>query len=197
MSKKEVHNPIIDAAGEKSENENHEKAMKDGFTGEKPENILPDAASTEETLLAKLELELSASRDQNLRLFAEFDNYKKRVARERIEFSKMAGEDFMLSILPVLDDFERALKSLDNQEKGEVYKAGVLLIYQKLKAIVEGKGLKEMKSTGEVFDPEIHDAISNAPAPSEMMKGKVVDEIEKGYFLYDKVIRHAKVIVGN
>jgi len=159
------------------------------------EAVLQDAESAELDRVAKLEVELAESKDKYLRLLSEFDNYKKRVARERIDLVKMAGADILLSVLPVLDDFERAIKAMTDEEKSA--QSGVMLIFNKLKNILESKGVKAMDSVGKVFDSDLHDAITNVPAPSEDLKGKVVDEIEKGYYLQDKVIRHAKVIVGN
>ena len=140
--------------------------------------------------VAKLEEELALEKDKSLRLFAEFENYKKRTVRDRIEFLKSAGSDVIISILPVLDDFERAAQADPLPE-------GILHVYNKLFSILSQKGLKPMDAKGKDFDPDLHDAISNMPVEDESMKNKVVDEIEKGYFLNDKVIRHAKVIVGN
>ncbi len=141
-------------------------------------------------------MELSEYKDKYLRLYSEFDNYKKRVIRERSEQIKFAAVDTYLTFLPVIDDFERAQKSLSEAKEIDSVRQGIQLIYQKLISITESKGLKPMISMGTPFDPELHDAISNIPAPSEDMKGMVIDEIEKGYFLNDRVIRHAKVIVG-
>ena len=159
------------------------------------EQALQDAESAEAEVLAKMELELADSKDKFLRLLSEFDNYKKRVARERIDLVKMAGSDMLLSVLPVLDDFERAIKAMSAEEIAS--QQGVQLIYNKLKNILDGKGVKAMDCTGKPFDSELHDAISNVPAPSPELKGMVLDEIEKGYFLNEKVLRHAKVIVGS
>jgi len=136
--------------------------------------------------------------DKYLRLYSEFDNYRKRTQKERIEFSKTASEDIILSLLPVLDDLERALTStLKTGEGMEVVpKDGLELIYQKFKALLAQKGLEPITSMGEVFDVDFHDAITNIPAPSDNLKGKVVDEVEKGYKLNGKVIRYSKVVVG-
>ncbi len=158
---------------------------------------LPDAESAEKAAVAKLEAELSETKDKYLRLYSDFENYKKRMVRERMELLKSAGADVMLSILPVIDDMERAVKAATESNDAKAVKEGVQLVYQKMKTITESKGLKAMESVGQPFDADLHDAISNMPAPSEAMKGKVIDEIEKGYYLNDKVIRHAKVIVGN
>ncbi len=161
------------------------------------EEALPDAKVEEIDPIAKLEAELTESRDKYLYMYSEFENYKKRVSRDRIEQSKMAGSDIFLAILPIIDDMERAIKSFENTSDVEGIKSGINLIYSKLKSTTESKGLKPMDATGKQFDPDLHDAITNIPAPSEEMKGKVVDEVERGYFLNDKVIRHAKVVVGN
>ena len=158
---------------------------------------LPDAEPAEADPLVKMEVELSEYKDKYLRLYSEFENYKKRVSRERGEQVKFVTADTFLIFLPVLDDFERAQKSMSEQANGEAISQGMQLIYQKLKSTVESKGLKPMNAVGTPFDPELHDAISNVAAPSSDKKGMVLDEIEKGYFLNDRVIRHAKVIVGN
>ena len=131
--------------------------------------------------------------DKYLRLYSEFDNYRKRTSRERIELAGTASAEIIISLLPVIDDFERALKSEGEKPENE----GFRLIYQKLLNILTKKGLEPMESVGKDFDPELHDAITHTPAPSENQKGKIIDEIEKGYYLHGKVIRHAKVIVGN
>jgi molecular chaperone GrpE len=137
--------------------------------------------------------------DKYLRLYSEFDNYRKRTLKERIEFSKTASEDIILSLLPVLDDIERALKStLETADGMEVVpKEGLQLIYKKFNGLLAQKGLEPISSMGELFDVDYHDAITNIPSPSPDMKGKVVDEVEKGYKLNGKVIRYSKVVVGN
>ena len=109
---------------------------------------------------------------------------------------KTASQDLMETLLPVLDDFDRAKKSADDENTKEEFSEGVSMVYTKLNSLLQAKGLKEMESTGEVFDPEFHEAITEIPAPSDEMKGKIVDTIEKGYFLQDKIIRHARVVVG-
>ena len=161
------------------------------------EAALPDANVEETDPIAKLEAELTESRDKYLYMYSEFENYKRRVSRDRIEQSKLAGSDVFLAILPIIDDMERAIKSFESTSDVEAIKAGINLIYSKLKSTTESKGLKPMDATGKSFDPDLHDAITNIPSPSPDMKGKVIDEVEKGYFLNDKVIRHAKVVVGN
>ena len=135
--------------------------------------------------------------DKYLRLYSEFDNFKKRTARERIELIQTAGKDIFVSLLPILDDFERGIKATKDAKDIEAVKEGLYLIHQKLKTSLQQKGLEEMKSIGEEFNSDIQEAITSTPAPSEDMKGKVVDEMEKGYYLNGKVIRFAKVIIGS
>ena len=134
--------------------------------------------------------------DKYLRLYSEFDNYRKRTSKERLELFKTAGQDILTDLLPVLDDFDRAMQNMDSSEESEAIQTGINLIYNKFKSVLENKGLKHFKSIETEFDPEVHEAITKIPAPSKKLKGKVVDEIEKGYMLNDKVIRFAKVVVG-
>tara|TARA_B100000609_G_C17143066_1_gene396635 strand:+ start:308 stop:835 length:528 start_codon:yes stop_codon:yes gene_type:complete len=136
--------------------------------------------------------------DKHLRLHAEFENFKRRTTKERIELYKTAGEDVLTTLLPILDDFERAIKA--KTDVGEELKEdeGVLLIYNKMKSSLELKGLKVMEDAiGQELNTDFHEAITKIPAPSEEMKGKIIDVIEKGYFLNEKVIRYAKVVVAN
>ncbi len=158
-----------------------------------------EQAAVEEKAPSAAELfkqELALANDKYLRLYAEFDNFRRRTIKEREEARKMEGKDVIVSLLPVLDDFERALKSMENATDIVPIKEGVELIQNKLKNTLAQKGLKGMESIGETFDPELHEAITNIPAPTEEWKGKVIDEMEKGYYLNDKVVRFAKVIVG-
>ncbi|TKB99335.1 nucleotide exchange factor GrpE [Pedobacter cryotolerans] len=148
------------------------------------------------SLEEKLQQENSNLNDKYLRLFAEFDNYKRRTQKERVELLQTAGKDVVISLLPVLDDFERALKATENATEVNAIREGVMLVQTKLKSILGQKGLKEMESLNTVFDTDIHEAITKIPAPNDDLKGKVVDELEKGYTLNDKVIRFAKVVVG-
>ena len=158
------------------------------------QNVAGESEPTPEELLKQ---ELALANDRYLRLYAEFDNFRRRTAKEREEARKEEGKDVMVALLPVLDDFDRALKHMDNATDVAAVKEGVALIQNKLKNVLSQKGLKEMQSLGTAFDPEIHEAITNIPAPSDDLKGKVVDEMEKGYYLNDKVARFAKVIVGS
>lgn len=151
----------------------------------------------EESKLKKLQQKYDELNDKYIRLFSEFDNYRKRTLKERIEFSKTATEEIITALLPVLDDFERALQAFDKTDNTESIKEGINLIYNKFKSVLESRGLEQMKSHGEEFNTDYHDAITSIPAPSEDKKGKVVDEVEKGYLLNGKVIRYAKVVVGS
>lgn len=144
----------------------------------------------------KLQQENSLLNDKYLRLFAEFDNYKRRTQKERIELLQTAGKDVVSSLLPVLDDFDRALKATENTTEVDAIREGIILVQTKLKSILTQKGLKEIESLHAVFDTDVHEAITKIPSPSDDLKGKVVDELEKGYTLNDKVIRFAKVVVG-
>ena len=146
--------------------------------------------------LNQVKNELATYKDKYVRLIAEFENFKKRTIKEKVEDNKLAGKEIYLSLLPVLDDMERAMKSINSSTDIESLKAGVNLIYSKFKATLESKGVKEITSVGEPFNTDHHEAITSVDAPSEELKGKVVDELEKGYWLHDKIIRFAKVIVG-
>lgn len=156
-------------------------------------NETPEAVSETDQLRA----ELNNSKDQYLRLVAEFDNFRKRTAKERVELIQTAGKDLIQSLLAVLDDSDRAFKTLETATDINAVKEGMGLVLGKLNNILTHKGLKEMESPiGKEFDPELHEAITEIPAPSEDMQGKVVDVMEKGYYLNDKLIRYAKVVVG-
>ncbi|MEW4922849.1 nucleotide exchange factor GrpE [Algibacter sp. 2305UL17-15] len=149
------------------------------------------------TVEEQLQEELQKEKDKFLRLFAEFENYKRRTSKERIELFSTASEDVMKTLLPVLDDFERALSHIEDDKEAEELRKGVLLIYQKLVNTLEQKGLKAMTvKKGDVFNADNHEAITQIPAPSDDLKGKIIDVIEKGYVLGEKVIRFPKVVIG-
>lgn len=149
--------------------------------------------------LTKLQDELAESKDKYLRLYSEFDNFRRRTAKEKLDLVQTATEDLMIALIPVLDDFERAEKSFDEKETDiKAVKDGVDLIHNKFRKILEQKGLLVMKGKqGMDFDPDFHEAITQIPAPKKNLKGKVVDIIEKGYLLKEKVVRYAKVVIGN
>lgn len=160
------------------------------------ESVESGSPNETESRIAELEEQVQEQKDKYLRLFAEFENYKKRTIKEKLDMLKNASQDTLSSLLPVLDDFDRAKKVADQEGSKENFPEGIQLVYNKLYAIMANKGLTPMDSTGHDFDPEFHEAFTEIPAPSEDMKGKVIDTIEKGYFLNEKIIRHAKVVVG-
>ncbi len=146
--------------------------------------------------ITELEANLAELNDKYLRLFSEFDNYRKRTLKERLDLMKTASQDLIIELLPVVDDFERALKALETTHDAVKAAEGVQLIYNKYKSILTRKGLEPMITLGQDFDTDFHEAITNIPAPSEDLKGKIIDEVEKGYLLNGKVIRFAKVVIG-
>lgn len=155
------------------------------------------AGNEELTEIERKDLEIKSLNDKYLRLYSEFDNYKRRTQKEKLDLYKTAGEDIFINLLPVMDDFERALKSMEETKDYDSLKSGVYLIYNKLLGVLKSNGATPMESTvGKEFDSDFQDAITQIPAPEDKLKGKVVDEIEKGYTLNDKVIRYAKVVVG-
>ena len=158
-----------------------------------PDGEEDDNASSETN---KLKAELNEQKDKYLRLFAEFDNAKRRQAKERIELMQTAGKEIIISLLDVLDDSERAEKQLQSTDDVQQIREGVSIVFNKLRNLLQSKGLKPMESIAHDFDVEKHDAITEIPAPTPALVGKVVDEVTKGYYLNDKIIRHAKVIVG-
>lgn len=160
---------------------------------ESASNDVQEQAPDEITSLKK---EIQELKDKYLRQVAEFDNFRKRNARERLELIQTAGKDVIVSLLEVLDDCDRAEKQLKATDELGTMKEGILLIFNKLKNAIQVKGLKPMQSVGAVFNPDQHEAITEVPAPNDSMKGKVIDEVEKGYYLNDKIIRFAKVVVG-
>ena len=144
----------------------------------------------------KLEAALQEQKDKYLRLMAEFDNYKRRTAKEKEELRLTGGKDILQSLLVVLDDMDRADKQLENTKDVTVLREGISLVFNKLRAVLQQKGLKAMAAVNEEFNPDLHEAITEIPAPNENMVGKVIDMVEPGYYLNDKLIRHAKVVVG-
>ncbi|WP_426490600.1 nucleotide exchange factor GrpE [Hymenobacter sp. 102] len=145
---------------------------------------------------SKTDAELTDLKDKYLRLAAEFENYKRRTTKERADLFKTANQELMVSLLPVLDDFDRARHHTKDTDDADAVRESVDIIYNKLNKTLTQKGLTTMETKGGAFDPELHEAITQIPAPTEDLKGKIVDEVEKGYYLGDKVIRHAKVVLG-
>lgn len=156
----------------------------------------PTPENTPENELGLLKAELAEQKEKFIRLYAEFDNFKRRNAKERVELILTAGREVIQAMLEVVDDCERAEKQMQKTDDLGQVKEGIQLVFAKLRNILQSKGLKEMKSIGEEFNPDFHEAITEIPVPDENMKGKVVDEVEKGYTLNEKIIRFAKVVVG-
>lgn len=150
----------------------------------------------EESAMDKLTAELQEQKDKYLRLMAEFDNFRRRTAKERLDLIQTAGKDVIVSFLDVLDDCDRAEKQLQVSDDISVQKEGIQLVFNKLRSAMQQKGVKNMESIGADFDVEKHEAITEIPAPTDQQKGKVIDEVMKGYYLNDKIIRFAKVVVG-
>lgn len=175
-------------------------SKKENTKDEELKNSKIDTQDTENQEVEPVELSseelIQQEKDKYLRLFAEFENYKKRTSKERIELFKTASQELMTSLLPIIDDFDRGLHEIKKVKDKELLK-GMQLIYDKFKNTLSQKGLSEIDvKQGEVFDAEIHEAISQIPAPSDKLKGKVIDAVEKGYKLGDKIIRYPKVVIG-
>ncbi|MEM7101666.1 MAG: nucleotide exchange factor GrpE [Bacteroidota bacterium] len=194
MSKKD----ILDKDTEKDAEDNQSNDKKAGTKKEKKPRRGSAAAKVNrlESEVTELKSEIEELKGKYLRQAADFDNFRKRTAKERIDLIKTAAQDTLSNLLPVIDDFDRAVKAGDSDDSTEKVSDGVKLVYNRLKNTLEQIGLKEMETNGEIFDPELHDAITEIPAPSDDLKGKIVDTIEKGYYLGDKIIRYARVVVG-
>lgn len=196
MSTEEKQSNPIDIENSQTE-QSHEEVVADGPVSSE-EQPAPEALQQETAALADWETKYNDVNDRYLRLYSDFDNYKKRVAKERIELSKTAAADIFAALLPVLDDFDRASKAMEmSGATVDSLREGVQLVHGKLKGILTARGLEEMDATGQAFDAEVHEAITQIPAPDESLKGKVIDQVEKGYSLNGKVIRYAKVVVGS
>lgn len=171
----------------------HDSVKKEEDSSRKSRRFKKDKPSEQ---VEQLENALAQKSDQYLRLQAEFDNYRKRTLKEKMELTKSAGESILLNILPVVDDFERALKAMENATEVAPVREGVDIIYKRFSDFIRLNGVKEIEATGNTLDTDLHEAITKIPAPSEELKGKIVDVVQKGYTLNDKVIRFAKVVIG-
>lgn len=178
--------PVNDNIDDESENETLEKNIEEDSEISTKEN-------SPEIILEEL---IREKEEKYLRLVAEFDNYRKRTLREKAELTKLAGEYIITGLLPVVDDFDRAIESMNNTGDTESIKKGIELIYSKLREFLKQKNVSEIKAMGKEFDTDLHEAVTKIPAGSKKDKGKVMDVIEKGYLLHDKVIRYAKVVIG-
>lgn len=190
---KEDKNTMVDS----EENNNSETSSAQTMDKENESNTAEVEDTEELTVEEQLHEELAKEKDKFMRLFAEFENYKKRTTKERIDLFKTASQDLMVSLLPILDDFERALLHIDDDKEAEELRKGVLLIYNKLLNTLNQKGLQviELKA-GDAFNPDVHEAVTHIPAPEDDLKGKIIDVVEKGYKLGEKIIRFPKVVIG-
>lgn len=186
---------VKDDMNEEQLNENSSAEQND--TENSSENSNVGNPGDKDGKIMELEARVAELNDKHLRLYSEFDNFRKRNARERVDLIKTAGEDIFKAILSTIDDFERAIKANETTSDIKTVNEGIQLIYAKMKNSFTQKGLEAMESIGKEFNSDIMEAITHIPAPSEDLKGKVVDEVEKGYILNGKVIRYAKVIVGS
>lgn len=186
-----------DIMNEETVNEVEEtvETAEDEATNEANEQEQPVEMTPEERI-ASLEAQLEKEKKEYVFLMAEFDNFRKRTLKDKAEIIKNGAESAMRNILPIIDDFDRALQATATSEDVAAVREGVELIYNKFIKYLESNGVKEMTTTGETFDADIHEAVTTFPAPSEEMKGKIIDTVQKGYSINDKVLRHAKVVVG-
>jgi molecular chaperone GrpE len=202
----------------KGKDKNEENEMKqentDNLTSQNEVQIPQSENSTEEELVVEenkqenlnetqeqkvepnYEILVAEWKDKYIRLSAEFDNYRKRTLKEKIDLTKYAGEDLLKSILPVVDDFERGLKTIDQAKDMEAVKEGILLIYNKFSEFLKQKGIKEIETKDSEFNTDFHEAITKIPVEDKSLSGKIVDVVQKGYMLDEKIIRHSKVVVG-
>lgn len=181
---------------DKELDQNEEQLVQD--TPDKATDTMEESTNEEEVSAEeRLAAEVADLKDKYLRLYSDFENFRKRSSKERLDLITTASEEVLRDLIPVVDDFERAIKVSDTQEQGEKNKEGNLLIFHKLLRILESKGLRQMEDLiGKPFDADTQEAITQVPAPSEELKGKVIDVVEKGYTLGDKVVRYAKVVTG-
>jgi molecular chaperone GrpE len=197
MQKHQTQKDSQNKPGEKAVLTNAEKPMAED---QGSDQTVDTQETSEEALVSseveKLKKEVQSLQEKYLRQAAEFDNFRKRTAREKVELMQTAGKDVIISLLTVVDDMDRAEKQMEGSQDVDLIKQGIHLIFQKFRNILQAKGLKQMQTIGEDFNPDLHEAITEIPAPSPELRGKVVDELEKGYYLNDKILRFAKVVVG-
>lgn len=184
---------VTDKAQEKQE---QQETQAEENTAQQSDEQAGEEAPKEEKKEKTDAEKLQDMEDKYLRLVAEYDNYRKRTLREKMELTKSAGADILVNLLPIKDDFERALSHLDSASDLDAVKEGIDLIFTKFSEFLKQRGVKEIEAKEQPFDTDVHEAVTKIPAPSEELKGKVVDVIEKGYTIQDKVIRFAKVVVG-
>lgn len=205
---KKVDNTVdnTDNKNVKAEDKNIDETVNKNSSGEKEKKQASKkkasgkASAKETDSKASFELtteeKLAESQDKYLRLSAEFDNYRKRTLKEKMDLTKTAGESIINNLLPVMDDFDRALQLMEEVSDRKAMKEGIDLIYAKFSEFLKGNGVKEIEALNKEFDTDLHEAVTKIPAPDKKLKGKVVDVIQKGYYLNDKVMRYAKVVIG-
>ena len=177
-----------------TQDENNEE-LQDNLENETQEEVNAEAEESTEETVEEVD-ELKALNEKYVRLYSDFDNYRKRTIREKADIIRSASGEVIKDLLGIMDDFERAIANNENVEDVDSLKEGFKLIYHKMDTFLTGKGVEHLEAKEKVFDPEIHEAVTNIPAPTEDLKGKVVDVIEKGYTLKGKILRHPKVVVG-
>ena len=188
MAEEAVQNEEFNQNADEQKQENQDQTVNEQVENADNSSVNTGVPSSED--------QIAALNDKYLRLYSEFDNYRKRTNKEKIELISTASAGVLKDMLSVMDDFERAIANNENSEDISAVKDGFKLIHHKLRNLLEGKGLKQMDAKHQTFDSELHEAIANVPAPTEELKGKIIDDVEKGYYLNDKVIRFAKVVVG-
>jgi len=187
---------IKDTTGNKEAKEKKVDGQKQKSASSRQKSSRTKKKPDESTKLKALEQELQEQKEKYLRLSADFDNYRKRTMKEKIDWNKQAGADIFARILPVLDNLERAMKAVEEAKDLEAVKEGMHLIYNMFNEYLGQQGVKEIEAMHQEFDTDVHDAVTKIPAPDKKLKGKIVDVIERGYFLNDKVLRYAKVVIG-
>lgn len=187
---------IVEPVNEQDQTSKEAVEEKESEVEETKEEETKEEETPEQSGEEKAAKKLSELNDKYLRLSAEYDNYRRRTLKEKMELTKTAGESLILGLLPVIDDFDRALLHIDEAKDIDALKEGIVLIYNKFKDYLKQQGVNEIEASEKDFDTDMHEAVTKIPAPEEGMKGKVIDCIEKGYTLNDKVIRFSKVVVG-
>ena len=183
----------INAEGTAAEGAGTEEKTPVDNAGQAPES---NAGDNEAAKVKELEVKLAEMQDKYIRLSAEFDNYRKRTLREKMDLSKFATDELLLKLLPVMDDFDRAINHLETSADSTALKNGIDLIYSKFAEFLKQNGVREVETTDLQFNVDLHDAVAKVPVPEEDKKGKIIDVVQKGYYLHDKVIRHSKVVIG-
>ncbi|MCQ2250202.1 MAG: nucleotide exchange factor GrpE [Bacteroidales bacterium] len=186
----EMHDENIEQNAENTQTADTNTEATDNKAEAETENVAENSAQED------FETKYNELNDRYLRLMAEFDNYRKRTLKEKMDLTKYAEEDVLKGILQVVDNMERAIKSMESASDMDAVKEGISLIYKKFQSFLESRGLKEVEAMGQELNTDLHEAVTKFAAPSEELKGKIMDVIEKGYYLHDKVIRYAKVVIG-